>query len=300
MARLQNRCEFRSDLPGPAPGSASGDWNVPGRGESPNATSEGACFRTGTDGASARGETQNGATRPHCQTQWQTQWQTCADLLADPARFSRWRDLLGEWLRDRFGEAPPRTTAAYVMAWYLHVPAYAGALLLHHERRVPFLRPTELAFRLSGDRPHPDGIAVLGRGFHCLPDDPGSAREEATVVPGERGLAAVFRARYLAHATRFVAAFAPVSGLGRRMLWAGATDALDNALWWAGRHSGDEGAGVAHAAFVLDTRYEPLTSASTLRLDIDHRWTRRRDSCCFSYLLPGESECAGCPRTRSR
>ena len=29
-----------------------------------------------------------------------------------------------------------------------------------------------------------------------------------------------------------------------------------------------------------------------------HReWTRRRESCCFSYLLTAESECDACPRT---
>ncbi|HET6501174.1 MAG TPA: (2Fe-2S)-binding protein [Amycolatopsis sp.] len=227
-------------------------------------------------------------------------WLRCAGFLADPARFDLWRGLLAGWLADRFGTAPPRTTAGYVMSWYLYVPAYAGALLLHHERRVPSLRPAELAFRLGGDRPHPDGIAVLGKEFFCLPGDPGATRAEATVVAGERALAAVLRARYLAHATRFVRVYGPGSGLGRRMLWAAATDALDNALWWAGRQGGDEGAGVADAALVLDARHEPLTSASTLRLDSDRRWCRRRESCCFSYLLPGEAECAECPRTCPR
>ncbi|HKS48474.1 MAG TPA: (2Fe-2S)-binding protein [Amycolatopsis sp.] len=227
-------------------------------------------------------------------------WQRCADLLADPAGFERWRKLLGGWLRERFGEAPLQTTAGYVMSWYLYVPSYAGSLLLHHERRVPSLRPGELAFSLGAGRPHPDGIAVLGKDFYCLPGDPGSGRPEATVVAGERALAAVFRARYLAHAAQFVRAYAPISRLGRRMLWAAATDALDNSLWWAGRQGGDEGAGVVDAALVLDARYKPLTSASTLRLDEGRRWHRRRESCCFSYLLPGESECEECPRIHPR
>jgi FhuF 2Fe-2S C-terminal domain len=226
-----------------------------------------------------------------------SEWQHCSDLLADPARFDVWRKLLGEWLRGRFGTAPAQTTAGYVMSWYLNVAAYTGALLLHHERRVPSLRPEELAFRLCEDRPHPDGIAVLGTDFYCLPTDPGHALPEATVVDDERALAAILRARYLAHATQFVRAFAPVSRLGRRMLWAGATDALDNSLWWAGLQAGDEGAGVADAALVLDAPYAPLTSTSTLRVGADRQWQRRRESCCFSYLLPGEAECAECPRT---
>lgn len=231
-------------------------------------------------------------------------WQRCADLLEEPGGFDRWRETLGQWLREHHGDSPSRTTAGYVMSWYLHVPAYVGALLLHHERRVPSLRPGELAFRLGEDRPHPVAMAVLGEEFYCLPTDPGSARPEATVVPDEHALAAVLRARYIAHAAEFVRAYAPGSRLGRRMLWAGATDALDNCLWWAGKQGGTaetEGAGVADAALVLGSRFEPLTSASTLRVVTDangHReWTRRRESCCFSYLLQSEDVCDGCPRT---
>jgi hypothetical protein len=234
-------------------------------------------------------------------------WIRCSELLETPAYFDEWRGLLGDWLLREHDAAPARTTASYVMTWYLHVPAYVGALLLHHERRVPSLKPEELAFRLGDDRPHPDGMAVLGDDFYCLPTDPGSARPEATVVRDERALAAVLRAHYLAHAARFVRAYAPVSRLGRRMLWAAATDALENSLWWAGRQGGTpeaEGAGVADAALVLDAVYPPLTSASALRLaeraDGHREWTRRRESCCFSYLLPAESECDGCPRTCAR
>ncbi|HWD07319.1 MAG TPA: (2Fe-2S)-binding protein [Amycolatopsis sp.] len=234
-------------------------------------------------------------------------WLRCDELLANPARFADWRARLATWLVRNHGAAPERTTAGYLMSWYLHVPAYVGALLLHHERRVPSLKPEQLAFGLGEDRPDPVGMAVLSNAFYCLPTDPGSAREEATVVADERALAGVLRAEYLAHASRFVRAYAPGTRLGRRMLWAAATDALDNSLWWVGRQGGTpeaEGAGVADAALVLDARYRPLTSASTLRATVDdagHRgWERRRESCCFSYLLPGESECGECPRVCSR
>ena len=110
--------------------------------------------------------------------------------------------MLGEWLLARHGAAAKRTTAGYIMSSCLHVPAYVGALLLHHEGRLPSLRPDELAFRLCDDRPRPEGVAVLGDGFYCLPSDPGSGRPEATVVPDERALAAVLRAHYIAHAAR--------------------------------------------------------------------------------------------------
>ena len=136
---------------------------------------------------------------------------------------------------------------------------------------------------------------MLGDEFWCLPTDPASATPGATVVRDERALAAVLRARYTAHAARFVEAYAPLSRFGRRTLWATATDALDSALWGRGRQGSPDG-----ATLVLDQRYPPLTSASTVRLVEPGEWTRRGGSCCFSYLLPAESECDGCPRTCSR
>jgi hypothetical protein len=235
------------------------------------------------------------------------EWLRCDELLAAPSGFDTWRESLARWLQREYGTAPERTTAGYLASWYAHVPAQLGALLLHHERRVPSLRPGELAFRLAVDRPHPEGFALLGTPFHCLPTDPGSALPEATVVADEHALAAVLRARYTAHIARFVAAFGPHTRLGRRTLWAAATDALDSSLWWAGKQGGTaeaEGAGVADAALVLPARFAPLVSASTLRSvtgpDGKREWARRRESCCFSYLLPGTAECADCPRTCPR
>ncbi|EME64300.1 (2Fe-2S)-binding protein [Amycolatopsis decaplanina] len=235
-------------------------------------------------------------------------WVGCGDLLGEPARLLRWRERLGGWLAGRYPEAdrvPERTSASWILSWYLHVPAFAGAMLLHHERRVPSLAPSALAFRIGADRPHPDSVAVLGGGFHCLPTDPGSAHPRAAVVPDERALATVLRGRFVAHASRFIDVYGPLTRLGRRQLWAAATDALDNALWSAGRLGGSpeaEGAGVADAALVLEARFPPLTSASKLTLVSGaggHReWTRNRESCCFSYLLPAEPECGGCPRIR--
>ncbi|WP_145926510.1 (2Fe-2S)-binding protein [Amycolatopsis orientalis] len=235
-------------------------------------------------------------------------WVRCDALLGEPARLVRWRERLGGWLAGTYPEAsaiPERIPASWILSWYLHVPAFAGAMLLHHERRVPSLAPSALAFRIGGDRPHPESIAVLGDGFHCLPTDPGSAHPDAVVVPDERTLATVLRGRFVAHANRFIDVYGPLTRLGRRQLWAAATDALDNALWSAGRLGGTadaEGSGVADAALVLEARFPPLTSASKLRLapaaDGRREWTRNRESCCYSYLLPAESECEGCPRIR--
>lgn len=231
-----------------------------------------------------------------------TDWVTCAELLSDTAGFDRWRLELAGWLHDRYGEAPERTTAGYVMSWYLTVPGYLAALLFHHERRVPSLRPEHLAFRKARPRPHPDSIAVLADAFVCLPDDPAAGTPDATVVRDERALAAVLRGRFVAHARQFVAAFGETVRFGRHTLWAAATDALDNSLWLAGRYGGDEAAGVLDAGLLLPERFAPLTSASTLRPVVDEQghvgWTRRRESCCFHYLMAaGQGVCETCPRT---
>ncbi|PPK63544.1 (2Fe-2S)-binding protein [Actinokineospora auranticolor] len=232
-------------------------------------------------------------------------WTGCADLLATPEEFDRWRAGLADWLVDRYADSPDRTTAGYVMTWYLWVPGYVAATLFHHERRVPSLRPADLAFRFSRPRPHPDAIAVLSPRFACLPDDPAAGTPEATVVADERALAAVLRGRFAAHAARFVEAYQPRVRLGKRMLWAAATDVLDSSLWQAGRYGGDEGAGVLDAALVLGPGSTPFTSASTLRpVPGEHgptTWTRRRESCCFHYLLAqGQGACETCPRLGRR
>lgn len=226
-------------------------------------------------------------------------WVTCASFLATPDAFGRWRAALARWLRGQYDDSPDQTTAGYVMTWYLTVPAYVGALLFHHERRVPSLRPADLAFRTAYPRPHPGSVAVLSPGFACLPDDPAARDRSApgvVVAPDEAALAALLRGRYVEHARRFVEAFAPQVRFGKHTLWAAATDALDSALWQAGRHAGDEGAGVLDAALVLDSGVKPLTAGSTLRPE-GGAWTRRRESCCFHYLLEnGKGPCGTCPR----
>lgn len=223
-------------------------------------------------------------------------WEICSDLLAEPSRFDLWRKDLAEWMADQYGESADRATAGYIMGWYLSVPGYLAALLFHTARRVPTLKPADLAFRIATDgRPHPDGLAVLCDEFACLPDDPASNHPAATVVANEAALAALLRARYVAHAAQFVASFGQVVRFGRRTLWAAATDALDSGAWSAGKACGDEVSGVTDAALILPEQLDPFTSASTLRLT-DDGWTRRRESCCFHYVLPNEEACSTCPR----
>lgn len=224
-------------------------------------------------------------------------WQLCSDVLADASSFDTWRKALGVWLADEHGASSDRATAGYVMGWYLGVAGGLAGLLFHSARRVPSLRPSDLAFRIADDgRPDVAGVALLSDEFACLPDDPAGNHPAATVVADEAALAAVLRARYVAHAASFVAAYAPTVRLGRRTLWAAATDALDKGAWLAGRMCGDEATGVSDAAMLLPEKIEPFTSASTLRM-VDGEWTRKRESCCFTYVLPNAEACDTCPRT---
>lgn len=228
-------------------------------------------------------------------------WHSCADVLTDSNVLDRWHDEQRAWLRGEYKEAPDRTAAGSIKSWYLQVPATLGALLFHYERRVPSLRSEDLLFHVSSEgKPKPDVVALRSEEFACLPDDPAADAPEATVVASEDALAALLRARYAAHAARFVAVYHPPVRFGRHAMWGAATDALDVALWKAGKQGGNEGAGIADAALVLPDRIEPFTSASTLHTALDDgepRWTRRKESCCFHYLLDnGKGPCATCPR----
>jgi hypothetical protein len=223
-------------------------------------------------------------------------WVVCSEYVGEPERFDVWRKQLAEWLREQYGEAPDRTTAGYVMTWYLNAVGVLGGLLFHRARRVPSLRPSDVAIRLAPEgRPHVVGLALLSDEFACLPDDPAAGHPGATVVADEAALAALLRARFAAHSAQFVGSFGSTVRLGRRMLWAAATDALDSAAWTAGQLCGDETAGVLDAALLLPAKLDPFTSASTLKAT-ETGWSRRRESCCFHYVLPDAAACSTCPR----
>ncbi|MGH3911786.1 MAG: (2Fe-2S)-binding protein [Pseudonocardiaceae bacterium] len=227
-------------------------------------------------------------------------WNHCEQALSDPEFFSRWRASLAGFLGERHADVPERTTAGYVLQWYLGVPAYLGALLFHSARRVPSLQPRQLAFRF--DRGWVQEVALRPGPFGCLPTDPDAEHPDAMVAPDEAALGALLRREVVSHAARFLRVYGPLVRFGRRTLWAAVTDVLDTALLLAGRAFGSAQAGAADARLVLAERVEPLTSASTICTvtDDDGRthWTRRRGSCCFYYALSGvEDPCATCPRT---
>ncbi|MGH3905022.1 MAG: (2Fe-2S)-binding protein [Pseudonocardiaceae bacterium] len=227
-------------------------------------------------------------------------WTPCEQALSDPEFFSRWRASVAGFLGERYTDVPERTTAGYVLQWYLGIPAYLGALLFHSARRVPSLAPRQLAFRF--DRAWVQEVALRPGPFWCLPADPDAEHPDAVVAPDEAALGALLRREVVSHAARFLRVYSPLVRFGRRTLWAAVTDVLDTALLLAGRSFGSTQAGAADARLVLPERVEPLTSASTICTvtDDDGRthWTRRRGSCCFYYALSGvEHPCATCPRT---
>jgi FhuF-like iron-sulfur protein len=228
------------------------------------------------------------------------EWTCCEQALSDPGFFIRWRASVAAWLGEQHPEVPERTTAGYVLQWYLRIPTYLGAMLFHSARRVPSLQPPQLAFRI--DPALVQEVALRPGQFWCLPDDHQAGHPDATVVPDEAALGAVLRSEVVSHANGFLRVYGPLVRFGRRTLWAAVTDVLDTGLLLAGRVFGSAQDGVADARLVLAQRVEPLTSASTICAVIDDQgrthWTRRRGSCCFYYALPGVTEpCVTCPRT---
>jgi FhuF 2Fe-2S C-terminal domain len=235
-------------------------------------------------------------------------WVACDHALSDPAFFTQWRAMVAQQLAEQYAETvpgsartlvPEKTTGGQVLQWYLVIPAYLGALLFHSARRVPWLAPRQLSFRLD-----PSGlqeVALRPGRFWCLPGDPAVGHPDAVPVPDAAALGAVLRHQVIAHANRFLTVYSPSVRFGRRTQWAAVTDVLDSALLLAGRSFGSPRAGASDARLVLADGENPLTSASTICEVTDDRgrthWTRRRGSCCFLYALPGvERPCASCPR----
>ncbi|MEO7193324.1 MAG: (2Fe-2S)-binding protein [Pseudonocardiaceae bacterium] len=242
--------------------------------------------------------------RPSSQRQ-SSSWIGCDHALRDPHFFARWRAKVAQRLAEQYAHVaektyvPDKTTAGYVLQWYLVIPSYLGGLLFHSARRVPALSPRQLSFRL--DAAELREVALRSGRFWCLPGDPDASHPDAMPVPNEATLGAVLRRQVIAHATRFLAVYHPQVRFGRRTQWAAVTDALDRSLLLAGRSFGSPRSGADDARLVLADGEDPLTSASTIcQITDEHghtHWTRRRGSCCFLYAVPGiERPCTTCPR----
>lgn len=229
-------------------------------------------------------------------------WMRCVDVIGDTEFTRRWQADVGGSLGSEHEVVPPITSATYVLSWYAAIPAFVGAASFRLDRRVPRLAPEALGFHRHQQEHWPDGIALLDGRFWCLPDDPAAEDPAATVVADEQALAAVLRSQLRAHADAFLAGYDPGVRLPRRALLGVFFDALDGAIWAAGKQTGREGAGVCDAAMVLPGGTPEFGDASALYRLIDARGrehvSRRRVACCCYYRLSGaEAACFTCPRT---
>ncbi|MGH3616062.1 MAG: (2Fe-2S)-binding protein [Pseudonocardia sp.] len=229
-------------------------------------------------------------------------WVRCVDVIGDAVFLRRWQADVGGALGTEHEMVPPITSATYVLSWYAAIPAFMGAVSFRLDRRVPRLAPEALGFHRHQREHRPDGIALLDGRFWCLPDDPAAEDPVATVVADEQVLAAVLRGQLRAHADAFLVGYDPGVRLPRRALLGVFFDALDGAIWAAGKRIGCEGAGVRDAAIVLPGGTPEFGDGSALYRLVDARGrehvSRRRVACCYYYRLSGaEGACFTCPRT---
>ncbi|WP_405004084.1 (2Fe-2S)-binding protein [Kitasatospora purpeofusca] len=253
-------------------------------------------------------------------------WLAGADLVARPAAL---RELISHDARQglaRYGQ-PLRPDVAAGIG--LHRLVWPAALLFtlpwFLERRVPLLAPGDIAVRRRTGE-----LTVRPGAFLCLPDDPaapGAAALPAALpappppgartVPDEAALATGLRSALADFLTPVLDAFRPEVRRGPRTLWAMATDAVIEGLWYAGSLLGEEerartelaalfAPGVSGASGPPDPRAArpapecaPFTPGAGFTAPASggtERSDRCRASCCLVYTARAEAMCAGCPR----
>ncbi|GHF40609.1 hypothetical protein GCM10018790_17780 [Kitasatospora xanthocidica] len=283
-------------------------------------------------------------------------WLPAADLTTRPEAV---RELIAHDARRglaRYGQPlRPDVAAGFGLHRFVWPVSLLFTLPWFLERRVPLLAPGDVSLRR---RPEAVELTVRPTGFVCLPDDPAAGRggpgggdqaggrgglggsrgdqaggsPQARTVPDESALAAELRCTLGEFLTPVLAAFRPETRRGPRVLWAMATDAVVEGLWYAGGllgeperaraelsallAPGESGgrAGSAHAPgadghpapapapFTPGAGFAPpapgrddasaAPGAAPDASDTD----RARASCCLVYTVePGEM-CGGCPR----
>ncbi|MFJ3216237.1 (2Fe-2S)-binding protein [Kitasatospora sp. NPDC086801] len=188
------------------------------------------------------------------------------------------------------------------------------------ERRVPLLGPGDVSVRRGADRVE---LTVRPEAFACLPDDPAGGAPQARTVPDENALAAELRCALGGFLEPVLAAFRPEVRRGPRVLWAMATDAAVEGLWYAGGLLGERERARAELSALLEP---PPAGGATAAPECapgapggpapapspfapgagfaapaagcgDASGTdRARASCCLVYTAQPEDMCGGCPR----
>ncbi|MFD0275422.1 (2Fe-2S)-binding protein [Kitasatospora sp. NPDC127111] len=236
-------------------------------------------------------------------------WLTGADLVARPEAL---RELIAHDARDglaRYGRAlRPDVAAGFGLHRFTWPTGLLFTLPWFLERRVPLLAPEDVSVRRRTGE-----LTARPGAFACLPDDPAAGLADARPVAGEPELAAVLRSALAGFLTPVLGAFRPEVRRGPRTLWAMATDAVVEGLWYVGGLLGEEerartelsgllapgptacapGASAASAASVA-----PFTpGAGFTPAPPDASTTDRgRASCCLVYTVQPEGMCGGCPR----
>ncbi|MFF7989673.1 (2Fe-2S)-binding protein [Kitasatospora xanthocidica] len=257
-------------------------------------------------------------------------WLPAADLTARPEAV---RELIAHDARRglaRYGQPlRPDVAAGFGLHRFVWPVSLLFTLPWFLERRVPLLAPGDVSLRRRTEAVE---LTVRPTEFGCLPDDPAAGSPQARTVPDEGALAAELRRALGEFLTPVLAAFRPETRRGPRVLWAMATDAVVEGLWYAGGllgeperaraelsallAPGESGgrAGSAHAPGA-DRRPAPAPAPFTPGAGFappapgrgdasaapgsapDASGTdRTRASCCLVYTVePGEM-CGGCPR----
>ncbi|MEV7783518.1 (2Fe-2S)-binding protein [Kitasatospora sp. NPDC088351] len=248
-------------------------------------------------------------------------WVSGADLLARPEAL---RELIAHDARQglaRYGRPlRPDVAAGFGLHRFVWPVSVLATLPWFLERRVPLLTPGDVSVRRGTGE-----LTVRPEAFLCLPDDPAAGLRGARTVPDGPALAAGLRAALADLLTPVLAAFRPQVRRGPRTLWAMATDAVVEGLWYVGRLLGEEeraraelsalltpelpacapGAGrsgtgapapfTPGAGFTSGAR--PGPDAPNAQDTQDARTAdRTRASCCLVYTVRPEAMCGGCPR----
>ncbi|WP_078911691.1 (2Fe-2S)-binding protein [Streptomyces sp. NRRL WC-3742] len=241
-------------------------------------------------------------------------WFTVADLTERPEAL---RELIGHDARQglaRYGRPLRPDVAA---GFGLHRAVWPLSLVFtlpwFLERRVPLAGPGDVALRRGAGSAE---LTVRPGAFVCLPDDPAAA-SAARTAPDARALAAELRCALDRFLTPLLAAFRPEVRRGPRVLWAMATDAVVEGLWYAGGLLGEaERARDELSALLAPAPARGAPGASGGPAPAPSPFTpgagfaapapgcggapsdcaRSRASCCLVYTVAPRDMCGGCPR----
>ncbi|MFJ9947344.1 (2Fe-2S)-binding protein [Kitasatospora sp. NPDC091207] len=254
-------------------------------------------------------------------------WISGADLLTGP-------DALGELIAHdarqgltRYGRPLRPDVAA---GFGLHRFTWPAALLFtlpwFLERRVPLLAPADVSIRRATGE-----LTARPGAFVCLPDDPAAGWPDARTVADEAALAAELRAALAGFLAPVLTAFRPAVRRSPRMLWAMATDAVVEGLWYVGGLLGEEERARAELSDLLAPApaapHGPSTPSTPSASSAPYASSapapractpgasapcftpgagfatgsasgtdRARASCCLVYTVQPEEMCGGCPR----